>query len=76
MALVATGSLGSEPLSGGVAAPTTQGPLREQGRDGACGSADVAVPTILGCNSCFHNLTEEGIQGQASQVISFLKAME
>lgn len=35
--------------------------------------ADIAAPAVLGPNYSFHNLTVEGIKGQASQVISFLK---
>ena len=67
------GAWEGEPSLGSMAAPTHSG--SSQGTRGYGGqvSADVAVPTVLGCDYHFHNLTEEGIKGQASQVISFLK---
>lgn len=73
VAHVAAGILEGEPSSGSMAAPTSSG--SSQGTRGYGGHvlADVAVPTVLGCDYHFHGLKEEEIKGQASQVISFLK---
>lgn len=69
------GAWEGEPSSGSMAAPNSSG--SSQGTRGYGGHvlADVAVPTVLGCDDHFHfhNLMEEEIKGQASQVISFLK---